>query len=156
MNKEELNKILEKHRLWLNDKNGGKRANLEGVNLEGVDFEGANLAGASFEGANLTGAILIEVNLTEVNLTRANLTGTNLCGAIGNMKQVKSLFLETYPIVYTNTHLQIGCEKHSIREWLDFDDEKIIMMDGKKALNFWRKYRDFIFLTIKLSPAIST
>ena len=31
---EELNEILENHRKWLNDEEGGVRANLDGANLD--------------------------------------------------------------------------------------------------------------------------
>jgi hypothetical protein len=49
---EKLKEILEKHLLWINNKQGGERANLSGANLSG-----ANLSGADLSGANLSGAI---------------------------------------------------------------------------------------------------
>ena len=41
--KEELERFLRKHKLWLENKEGGERANLKGANLEGADLKGANL-----------------------------------------------------------------------------------------------------------------
>ena len=38
MTQEELQKILNKHKLWLDSKNGGKRANLSGADLSGADL----------------------------------------------------------------------------------------------------------------------
>ena len=38
MNKTELNKILENHKLWLNDGPSGRRADLEFANLSGATF----------------------------------------------------------------------------------------------------------------------
>ena len=76
MKQEELNEILRKHKLWLEEKEGGKRANLERANLRGADLNGVNLHGANLRGANLNGA-----NLHGANLERANLDGADLRGA---------------------------------------------------------------------------
>ena len=64
MTQEELNKILENHKHWLNeDCKGWKnmkanltRANLIGANLYGADIRGADLYGANLYGANIRGA----------------------------------------------------------------------------------------------------
>jgi len=56
MNKEELTKILEDHKLWLKDNSKGKRAD-----LTGADLTGANLTGANLNRADLTGASLSRV-----------------------------------------------------------------------------------------------
>ena len=138
-------------------------ANLADANLAGVDLRRANLAGADLTGANLRRADLMDANLAGAKLTGAYLTGANLAGAnladadltgvAGNMRQIKSLFLEAYPVAYTSEYLQIGCERHTIMEWWEFDDDRIEEMDGEKALIFWAKYRDFIRQAIELSPA---
>ena len=46
MTQEELNTILDKHKKWLNGKEGGEKANLRGANLSGAYLRGANLSGA--------------------------------------------------------------------------------------------------------------
>ena len=46
----ELNEILENHRKWLNDEEGGKRANLRGADLSEADLIGADLSGANLRG----------------------------------------------------------------------------------------------------------
>jgi len=79
MNKEELNKILENHKHWLNEDIEGwrdMRANLSGAYLSGAYLRGANLRGADLSGANLSGA-----NLSRANLSRANLSGADLIDA---------------------------------------------------------------------------
>ena len=94
MTQEELNKILENHRHWLNeDCDGweGMRADLRGADLRGADLyeanlhranlRGADLRGADLGEANLSGANLSEANLYEANLSRANLYGANLSRA---------------------------------------------------------------------------
>jgi hypothetical protein len=52
--------------------------------------------------------------------------------------------------------MQIGCERHLITEWAEFDDKRILEMDGKDALKFWRKYKSWIFQAIELAPAEPT
>ena len=62
MQSEELQKILDDHRLWRSGK-GGARANLAGANLVVANLVGADLAGANLDGANLAGADLAGANL---------------------------------------------------------------------------------------------
>ena len=124
-------------------KNG---TNLYGASLDGANLVRANLYGASLDGANLDGA-----NLYGASLVRANLEGAN-----GINDYIKCIQIETYPITYTSDVLQIGCERHLISEWAEFDSARIVQMDGKPALIFWKKYKDWIFQTIDLSPAKPT
>jgi hypothetical protein len=186
MNINSLIEILENHYLWLRGNGGERAdlsganltradltranlsgadltranlssANLSGANLSGADLTRANLYGADLYGADLTRADLSSANLYGANLTGANLTRANLSGVSGcNCDYLVSLFIDTYPVVYTFDTMQIGCAKHLISEWLDFSDKRILEMDGKKALKFWRKYKEWIFKSIELCPAKST
>ena len=70
MEKRKLDKILEKHVMWLN-KNGGERACLRDVNLRGADLCGADLCGADLRGAKLFGADLRGANLGSADLRGA-------------------------------------------------------------------------------------
>jgi hypothetical protein len=79
--REQLDEILELHRKWLDDDEGGARANLDGANLARANLDGANLAGANLAGANLDGANLARANLDGANLDGANLARANLDGA---------------------------------------------------------------------------
>ena len=74
---DELHEIIRKHKLWLQDEDGGERAN-----LRRADLSGANLSGAILSGAILSGAILSGANLRRANLSGANLSVANLSGAI--------------------------------------------------------------------------
>jgi len=83
---EDLKEILELHKKWIENKEGGVYANLIGANLIGADLIGANLicadlGGANLRDANLGGANLIGANLRDANLGGANLGGANLIGA---------------------------------------------------------------------------
>ncbi len=81
MKQDEVNSILELHKKWLYDEEGGKRANLRGADLYGANLRGADLRGANLRGANLRGADLYGANLYGADLYGADLYGANLYGA---------------------------------------------------------------------------
>ena len=81
MKAEELKEILKKHAMWLNDEDGGERANLYGANLYGANLYGADLRGADLRDANLYGANLRGADLRGADLYGADLRGANLYGA---------------------------------------------------------------------------
>ncbi len=131
-------------------------ANLSGANLSGAYLSDANLSdaylsGAYLSGANLSGANLSDANLSDANLSGANLSGAYLSGAYlsgakwGNITISRSPLHVSIPnewaIVILDTHMQIGCELHSLSEWAAFDDSRIAQMDGRHALRFWRQYK---------------
>ena len=75
---EELEKILEKHELWLTGDLYGKRADLSDTDLRQADLEDANLYNADLRGADLEGANLTDANLTSANLSDTDLRNVNL------------------------------------------------------------------------------
>jgi hypothetical protein len=70
---ESLQEILEQHKMWLEDKTKGKRADLSDANLFDANLRDANLRYADLRGANLSDA-----NLSGVDLHGANLHGADL------------------------------------------------------------------------------
>lgn len=101
MTKAELKKVLDLHIKWLNEKEGGeradlRRANLSGAalsreklrwadlrsaNLSGADLSGADLSCADLSGADLSGAVLSGADLSCADIRWANLSSANLSGA---------------------------------------------------------------------------
>ena len=138
------------------------RANLIGANLQYANLECANLIGANLECANLRyanlrGANLVRANLECANLERANLRDANLWGCAGDRDCIRSIFIsEVYPITYTSEVIQIGCENHTIKDWFEFDDKRILQMDGKTALKFWREHKELIKQIVEKCPAKPT
>lgn len=129
-------------------------ANLSDANLIGANLRGANLSGASLRDADLRGANLSYANLIDVDLSNANLRGVDLNNCTGNRKQICSIFIsDVYPITYTSCCIQIGCQKHKIEDWWAFSDEKILEMDGRRALHFWRQHKETIKAIIEKCPA---
>ena len=82
MNQNELNKILENHKLWLNDGPSGRRADLTNAKLWYADLTNADLTNADLEFANLPFADLENAILTNAILTNADLRNAILSGAI--------------------------------------------------------------------------
>lgn len=74
MKQEELKKVLELHKKWLNNEPDGVRAN-----LCGCDLWNANLRGADLREADLWSAMLWKADLRGANLHGVNLSGaTNI------------------------------------------------------------------------------
>ena len=73
MTQEELNIILDRHKKWLNDEEGGERATLSGAHLIGADLRGSTLIGADLRGSTLSGADLIGADLRGATLIGADL-----------------------------------------------------------------------------------
>lgn len=88
MNQNELNSILNLHKLWLNDDPKGQCANLVNANLFGAILQGAILQGANLKDANLYRADLFDANLRGANLRGANLAFANLANATFNKETV--------------------------------------------------------------------
>ena len=53
MTRNEISEILRKHKMWIDDEEGGERADLRGADLSEADLSGADLSGADLSGANL-------------------------------------------------------------------------------------------------------
>ena len=174
MKKEDLQKILRLHGVWVRG-DGGVCANLSGANLIGAilsdailsganlsgailsdaDLSGANLRGADLSDANLSGANLIGANLSGANLSCANLRGANLRGAImwstiGNGRELKSIHCGTYDIAFTRDVMQIGCKRFLVADWFSFDDKAIASMDVG-ALDFWRVWKPILQQIVEAS-----
>ena len=116
-------------------------ANLRGANLGGANLEGAYLGGACLRRANLGGACLRGAYLEGAYLGGACLRGANLEGRIKIQKIPIQIDALTYYVTIFDTHMQIGCELHSIADWGSFDNKRIAEMDGKAALKWWKKWK---------------
>ena len=84
LTQEQINKILEGHKHWLNEDCKGwetMMADFTSCDLCDADLHGADLSGANLRDANLHGANLRDANLHGANLRYADLHGANLCDA---------------------------------------------------------------------------
>ena len=142
----DINSILEKHTAWLNGDSDGERA----------DLKSANLRGANLWSANLRGAYLRSADLRSADLTGADLKGADLKDCNGNMTHIKSVFCGQYPVTYTVDVMQIGCQRHNIAEWWEFDNNRILEMGGKTALKWWLTWKPILQQIIETAPAEAT
>jgi len=125
-------------------------ADMRGANMSYANMSGANMRGADMRGADMSYADMRGANMSYANMSGANMRGADMRGAVGNMEEVKSMQLEKYMIAFTSDILCIGCQQHTIEEWASFTDEKISQMDHG-ALEWWKKWKDFIFTAIKMT-----
>ena len=119
MNGEEIEKLLENHKKWLNNELGGIRvdlrganlyeANLRGVNLRGVNLYRADLSEADLSEADLYGADLRGANLYGADLSEADLYGADLYGA--NLSGANNIPFYTCPLVCPEEGSFIGFKK---------------------------------------------
>ena len=138
-----LNEILEKHLKWLNDENGGERANLIGADLRGADLRGANLSGANLSGANLSGANLYIADLSRAYLYIADLSGANLSGANLSGADLRGAKIE---LTLLNKFYPICCpEAGNFVAWKKVRGNLIVKLEvtenAKRSSAFGRKCR---------------
>ena len=81
METNKLMEILNKHKMWLDDVEGGEKADLRYANLRYANLSVADLSDADLRYANLSGADLRGADLRGADLRGANLSGADLRGA---------------------------------------------------------------------------
>ena len=150
MTNEQLNEILEEHKLWLSGR-GGERADLRDADLRNADLRDADLrdadlrradlSNANIECANLRGAILGNANLRGANLSNVYLDGANLINT-----QVYTFTLGKHFGFYYDGYVKIGCIGMNIDEWLEQNTIKKI---GKEN-NYTKSQIKAYYLQIKL------
>jgi hypothetical protein len=168
MKREQLAEVLRLHGLWLSGADDGVRADLFGADLFRANLSCAILSGANLSCAILSGADLSRANLSCANLScadlscadlsRADLFYANLRGVTGNMREIRSMHIDTWPVAWIMSPegvatVQIGCKRHTLAEWAAFSDETIGSMDSP-ALDWWRVNRDFVLSTVERFPAV--
>ena len=113
-----------------------------GAYLARANLAGANLADANLADANLADAYLAGANLARANLARAYLADAKWRDGVVISQQPIQLYGLHWSVTILDAHMQIGCELHSLAEWSEFDDARIVAMDGRNALRFWRDHKD--------------
>ena len=107
MNKDVLNEILKKHKMWLDNENGGTRADLRGADLREADLWRADLQESDLRGADLRGADLREADLRGADLREADLDFSCLplwCGSLNAHFDDRVLIQIAYHLVRAGLH----------------------------------------------------
>ena len=76
-----IQEVLARHKKWLENDEGGQRADLLDADLRSADLRSADLRDADLRSANLRDADLLDADLRDADLRGANLRGANLRGA---------------------------------------------------------------------------
>jgi hypothetical protein len=90
-----------------------------------------------------------KADLRSTNLSSADLRSANLSFALGDNNFVKTIQADKYIITFTKDIINIGCEKHTKEEWVNFTDKEIIAMDGKEALIWWKKWKPILITIVE-------
>ena len=114
--KEQLTEILSKHKAWLNNEDGGERANLRSANLRSADLSYADLRSA------------------DLSFLQS-----------ANGKELACMNAGKYQVVLSKERIAIGCKLFTVGEWKEFNDATISMMDDG-ALEWWIKWKDLVFM----------
>jgi len=134
-------------------------ADLRGAYLTGADLRGADLRDADLRGADLTGADLIGADLRDAYLRGADLRDAYLRGADLRGAKYADFEINKTPILISNlkyeiiifdNHLKLGCELHTHSQWSKFTQKKIIEMDGKDALKWWKQWKEPLLQMCKI------
>jgi len=131
-----------------------REANLKLADLCGANCQWANFWGANCQWVNFQQADLREANLQWTNLWGADLRGARINNVIGNGLEIKSMRVAKWIITWTSVDLAIGCEQHAIKDWWDFDNEKIDSM-APDALTWWRKWKPILRQVIEESSTLA-
>ncbi|RGV36530.1 pentapeptide repeat-containing protein [Bacteroides uniformis] len=78
---EKLQEIIESHGRWLQNEEGGERANLRSADLRSADLSSADLYCADLSSADLSGANLRSADLSSADLSGADLRSADLSSA---------------------------------------------------------------------------
>ena len=163
-NNKKLQKILKKHSKWLNEEDGGERADLSYASLSGADLRGANLLDADLHYADLRGANLRGADLRDANLFGANLAGADLRWAdlndvdfcysdlrgadlsYANLRGAKLSGADLRNAIYTDTILNLQCpDEGTFIAWKKLAGSKIAKLlipeDAKRSSATTRKCR---------------
>jgi len=70
--------------------------------------------------------------------------------------KIKNLIGFDYNITILDKHIQIGCELHTFDDWFSFSDKRILEMDGKRALKFWKTWKPILQTMTADQPANNT
>ena len=133
-----------------------RHANLRRADLSDANLSDANLSDANLRHANLRRADLRRADLRHADLRHADLSDADLRGAIGNGREIKSAQVDKYLFAWTNTTLEIGCQQHPLKSWLEFDNKKkeSFANDAIEYLNKWLPILDSmgVFDPVKETP----
>jgi hypothetical protein len=180
MTQQELDEIVERHKLWLEHKEGGARADFSGKDIRYVDLSGKNLWGAYFRETILIGVNFNGANLGYTDFRRAYIESTDFIGTClgyadfrhahfnrvdfsgascgfmdlrGAGTSGTHLIAIKLPVwdVYINTQtVQIGSWHHRHDALLSISDDEINKMHPIYAAEWWATYKPLVVAAVNI------
>ena len=129
----DIKKTLEQHKKWLQNKEGGVRADFNYANLGGVILSRADLRRTNLIGTILIRADLRHTDLRHTNLYRTNLTHADLRGANLDFSQLNLSCDGLDFIIDERIAKQITYHLLNLMQTSDLDTNKIF----KKSVYNW-------------------
>ena len=162
----DLDVVHELHGKWLRQEEGGVHASFVGVDFSGLDFTGMNFTRACFTRCwfmrcdmlctDFTGATLLNCCFLDAIMSNVVLSGADLEGVIGNTREIKSLQVVRFPVVYTSSVVQIGCKCCNVD---DIKENFAIMLQeqgAEKHSQLWDMYKEYLETVMALSPCLKS
>ena len=123
MDKDEIQTILDKHKLWLENKPGGVRANFGHTYLRRADLKYADLRYANFRYANLRYVDFGHADLRYVDFGYADLKYVDFGYADLRYVNLRNTNILTFQFnqhlaICTGERLTIGCKDMCLAEWI--------------------------------------
>ena len=135
----ELKNILALHKKWLNEEEGGERADLHGADLNGicldnVDFRNANLRCVNFRNAIITNSDFRCADLYGADFCHAFLQGSDFASA--NLKNANFVEANLYGADFLNADLTGACLGEANLKGVDFDYSCLPLWCGSLDAHF--------------------
>lgn len=87
-------------------------------------------------------AVKARTDLRYSDLRYSDLSGAKIREDITVTKTPIVITGAYYTITIWDSHIQIGCKFHSMKDWFGFSDDVIYEMDKKHAIAFWRQWKE--------------
>ena len=135
----ELKNILALHKKWLNEEEGGERADLHGADLDGVcldnvDFRNANLRCVNFRNAIITNSDFRCADLYGADFCHALLQGSDFASA--NLKNANFTYVNLCNADFLNADLTGACLGEANLKGVDFDYSCLPLWCGSLDAHF--------------------
>ena len=88
-------------------------------------------------------------DLYRADLYRATLTAVYYGVGVPVTRPPAQMLGLYYDVFIFDTHVKIGCELHSTKDWESFGTGRIKGMDGSTATTFWTQWRTVILAAAK-------
>lgn len=125
------------------------RCVFKSCNLSNSLFNDCNFFEATFIDCNIDRASLFGADLVRSKFINSNIINCDIRFSVGNMVDVKTILVANYHISFNNKFLAIGCRQYTHQQWYTMSDHTISLL-AEGALDWWQKWKDFIFMAIML------